>query len=323
MTVRSIVRSTALIGAVVLGTPVLGTQAALAGGDPTGVWMNDSGEGAIEITPCGSKMCGRLVWIKNKADIKRGCGKQIIGEVAKVGSSTWDNGWIYSPEKKRKFDVELKPLSNGNLKVTGYMGSKMFSQSFIWKPAPGDLMRCDGSGTIMASADPKADVAKSADQKPKSNVASTSEKSKGEKVALTEPTAPPSALGGPKGEPATEPAAEIIPPKPVPAVRPPKPVTEDKEEVAAAEPNLLPGDPPRGNVAEGVTTDGEAAADATPDDAASSEDDEEPAATPRLSRLAQRLRELEQETGYGLKKTGSGKCLLKVPYATIEIPCKK
>lgn len=327
---------------------VAGALPALAAGDPTGVWMNDSGEGAIEIKPCGKKMCGTLVWIKNAADVKRGCNKQIIGDVAKVGSSTWDNGWIYSPEKKRKYDVELKPLPNGKLKVTGYMGSKLFSQSFVWKKAPDDLMRCDGSGTILAAATPKPD-AKDASDKPASKKSETKSDSKvaakidapvdapaakitdansgtraadAQKAPLPGGTAP-SALGGPDlaEEPATSRA--IVPPKPVPAVRPEKDESAPQQDVAEVEPNLLPVDPPRGDIAADGSDEGTDSERSKGKRQNRDEADDAEVETPRLSRLAARLREIERETGYGLKETSRGKCLLKVPYATIEIPCKK
>ncbi len=63
---------------------------------------------------------------------------------------TWDNGWIYSPEKKKKYDVELKPLSDGNLRVKGYAGTKLFSKTMIWTPAPADLVRCGDEQTAAA-----------------------------------------------------------------------------------------------------------------------------------------------------------------------------
>ncbi len=82
------------------------SESASAAPDPTGIWMNDTGRGAVEIKPCGNALCGNVVWVKAATDAS-GCGKQIIGDVAPVGGGRWDNGWIYSPEKGRKYDVEL------------------------------------------------------------------------------------------------------------------------------------------------------------------------------------------------------------------------
>jgi uncharacterized protein (DUF2147 family) len=139
------IRSTSIIAG--LGLTLLSLAPVQAAGDPTGVWLNDTGRGAIEIKPCGNGLCGHVVWVKDTSDSK-GCGRQIIGEARQMGSGLWDGGWIYSPEKKKKYDVELKPLANGNLRVKGYAGTKLFSRTMIWKPAPADLVRCDASETI-------------------------------------------------------------------------------------------------------------------------------------------------------------------------------
>lgn len=113
-----------------------------AAGDPTGVWLDDSGRGAIEIKSCGKSYCGHVVWTRDTSDAK-GCGRQMIGDVTSSDGSVFDGGWIYSPERKKNYDVELKPLSGDRLQVTGYAGVKLFSKTFVWTRAPGDLKRCD------------------------------------------------------------------------------------------------------------------------------------------------------------------------------------
>ncbi|MFN0219878.1 MAG: DUF2147 domain-containing protein, partial [Hyphomicrobium sp.] len=123
------IRRTATALSSVLAGLTLTATLALAGADPTGVWLNDTGRGAIEIKPCGDKLCGHVVWVKDETDAKKGCGRQIIGDAKSVGGGRWDNGWIYSPEKKRNYDVELKPMDDGNLRVTGYAGVKFLSKT--------------------------------------------------------------------------------------------------------------------------------------------------------------------------------------------------
>lgn len=130
---------------------------AFAATDPTGVWLNDTGRGAVEISKCGSNLCGKVVWVKDSAD-SDGCGKQILGDVAPVGGGVYDNGWIYSPERKKKYDVELTPLNNGTLKVMGYAGMKFLSKTMIWKKAPADLVRCDKEDTVAAAAPEKTEA---------------------------------------------------------------------------------------------------------------------------------------------------------------------
>src|SRR5262245_50159095 len=33
-----------------------------------GVWYDDTGQGAIELSPCGDRLCGRVVWLKKPVD---------------------------------------------------------------------------------------------------------------------------------------------------------------------------------------------------------------------------------------------------------------
>lgn len=127
-------------------------EIASAGVDPVGIWLDDTGRGAVEIKPCGNALCGNVVWVKSTSDTD-GCGKQIIGDVTPAGSGHWDHGWIYSPEKGRKYDVELTPLSNGDLRVVGYAGLKFLSRTMIWKPAPADLQLCSGGAPNNSGGD--------------------------------------------------------------------------------------------------------------------------------------------------------------------------
>lgn len=124
-------------------TTLAATTPAFAAGSPTGVWIDDSGRGAIEISSCGKALCGKVVWVKSARD-KSGCGESILGGVRDQGGGRWDGGWIYSPEHGRKFDVELTPVGADKLRVLGYAGIKMFGETHTWKRAPANLERCDG-----------------------------------------------------------------------------------------------------------------------------------------------------------------------------------
>jgi uncharacterized protein (DUF2147 family) len=160
---------------------LLGSATIAAAQSPVGIWLDDSGEGAVEIRECGDgKLCGKLVWLKDPENSKA-CGTAIIGDAAKTGDS-WDGGWIYSPEKKSKYDVELTPDGQDKLTVLGYAGTKLFSREMTWTRAPADLKRCDvqeaNSAPTAASPPGKAPAAAEA----------ASDKAAG---AATEAVAPP------------------------------------------------------------------------------------------------------------------------------------
>lgn len=124
----------------------MGVSATQAGSDVLGIWIDHTGRGGVEVKECGSNLCGHLVWLKEGTD-KRGCGLQIIGNARSVGKDLWDGGWILDPEDNKKYSVELKLLGSDRLRVVGYMGSKLFSETMTWKRAPSDLKRCDADQT--------------------------------------------------------------------------------------------------------------------------------------------------------------------------------
>jgi uncharacterized protein (DUF2147 family) len=113
----------------------------LAASEPTGLWYDQTGRGAVEITKCGANLCGRLVWLKDQSN-GGACGVQIIGNVKPAAGGAWDGGWIYDPEEDAKYSVEITPLGAGKLKVMGYAGSKFLSETMIWRRAPANLERC-------------------------------------------------------------------------------------------------------------------------------------------------------------------------------------
>lgn len=133
------------IRTVSLGLAALAATAVGAAADsgPTGVWLDAAGRGAVEIAPCGEggALCGRVVWVKSATHQKR-CGEQILGSLTKGGNGTWGDGWIYSPDRGRKFDVELKQVGDDKLRVIGWAGIRMFSETHYWKRASSDLVKC-------------------------------------------------------------------------------------------------------------------------------------------------------------------------------------
>ena len=123
---------------------------------PLGVWMDQTGRGAVEITDCGGRLCGRLVWFKDASNSKEGCNFQIIGDVKPVAGNKWDGGWIVDPEKdpNKRYDVEITPVGDQKLKVMGYAGVKFLSETMIWTRARGDLQKCGPDTTRAPDAAP-------------------------------------------------------------------------------------------------------------------------------------------------------------------------
>ncbi len=138
----------------------------------TGLWIDHTGRGAVEITDCGGKLCGHVAWLKDAKNNDQ-CGKQIIGNVESVGTNEWDHGWIYDPDRDSKYDVALSTVGTDKLKVVGYAGTKWLSETYTWKRASADLQKCGTSGDSAkvtaptpAAADKPAETAKKDEVKP-------------------------------------------------------------------------------------------------------------------------------------------------------------
>lgn len=265
-------------------------ESASAASDPTGIWINDTGRGAIEIKPCGNALCGNVVWVKDASDAK-GCGKQIIGDAAPAGDGRWDNGWIYSPERGRKYNVELTPLANGKLQVMGYAGLRFLSRTMIWTRAPADLQLCGQTGVKteqQAAVQPNANAAVKPDA-----------------------TTPPVALAPPAAKPAPEtPSAEASKGAAAPA-----PATNDTSEASKA-PSTPP---PSENVAKAPAAQPpashDAAKDPAPNDRTASADEGSG------SDLENKLNSLG--LGKVFTKTKSGKCKIDLPWVKVTVDCEQ
>ncbi len=161
----------ALHGAAV-AIAMMSAAAARADNSATGLWIDHTGRGAVEITECNGKLCGHVAWVQDAKNSDQ-CGKQIIGNVKPVGKNKWDNGWIYDPDSGSKYDVELTPVGTEKLKVVGYAGTKWLSETYTWKRAPADLQKCNTAGDSAkattpapATADKPAETAKKDEAKP-------------------------------------------------------------------------------------------------------------------------------------------------------------
>ena len=127
--------------AAILAGVTVAAAPALAGTSPTGIWIDHTGRGAVEIKQCGKNLCGNVVWLEDGANADA-CGLQILGNVKPVARNRRDNGWIYDPDKDAKYDVEITVLRSGKLKILGYAGTKWFSETMFWTRAPANLQLC-------------------------------------------------------------------------------------------------------------------------------------------------------------------------------------
>ncbi len=219
---------------------LIGTAAAQAASDPTGLWFDHNGRGAVEIAPCGSGKgyCGYVVHVTDPKNTKR-CGMQILGNVTNSGG-----GWIYSPDRGKKYTVELTRLSDDKLRVVGNAGS-FFSKTYTWKRAPDDVARC-GETTAAAPAPAKPAPVKKAEVAPKHDEDTAEQPTKTRSLGGGATSASMALIAAPKrrnaetvevaaaeSEPAQETKPAVIEER---AAAPEAPAVEEKKAVAAEAP---------------------------------------------------------------------------------------
>lgn len=160
---------------------------AWAGAAPTGLWIDHTGRGGVEITRCGDRLCGHVAWLKD-AKNSEACGVQVIGDAKPMRNGTWDRGWIYDPDAESKYDVELTPIGSKKLRVMGYAGTKFLSETMMWKRAPVGLKKCSKPGSEKAAAADVADKPVKTSQSANKAAKPTSKKPKVKTADLTPET---------------------------------------------------------------------------------------------------------------------------------------
>jgi uncharacterized protein (DUF2147 family) len=139
-----LVRRTTLACLAVLAAGVGVAQPPSA--DVTGLWIDHTGQGAVEIAQCGARICGRVVWLKNpdhkSKSGKRICGAQVLGDLQPRPNNAWEDGWIYNPEDEERFSAALKLQNANTLTVLGYLGFKLLGETFTWRRSTAPLDRC-------------------------------------------------------------------------------------------------------------------------------------------------------------------------------------
>jgi uncharacterized protein (DUF2147 family) len=111
----------------------------------TGVWLTESGNLEVEITPCGQAMCGTVVKVlANRsmnnpngevADAQPVLGLKILSDFTPAGDGEL-KGHIYNRENGKTYSCVLSLVSADQLKVHSYVGLRLFGKTQIWSRVP-------------------------------------------------------------------------------------------------------------------------------------------------------------------------------------------
>lgn len=115
---------------------------------PVGTWTNEDKEARFEIYKCGSKLCGKIVWLKEplrdgKPKLDRSNpdknlqNRPILGLVFMqnfefADDNKWDNGTIYDPKSGKTYSCYMKVLGKDQMEVKGYIGISLIGRTQNW-----------------------------------------------------------------------------------------------------------------------------------------------------------------------------------------------
>jgi uncharacterized protein (DUF2147 family) len=104
--------------------------------DPTGVWLTEAGDAKIQVSKCGSGICGTIVWLKAPIDPATGkpqvddknkdpalahrpiIGLNIFNGMKPVADNKW-SGHIYNADNGKTYASDVTLAASRKLEVRG------------------------------------------------------------------------------------------------------------------------------------------------------------------------------------------------------------
>lgn len=113
---------------------------------PIGVWLFQNNRFAIEINPCGDKLCGKVSWLKAPLDAqglprsdsmntdptlrsRPVMGLTILNGLHRLADGTWEGGEIYNPDDGAHYEASMSMNNDGTLRVCAYLGIPMLGKT--------------------------------------------------------------------------------------------------------------------------------------------------------------------------------------------------
>ncbi len=125
--------------------------------DVAGIWMTDDGDGAVDIRPCGTGLCGYIHSIlrlphperpalddRNTNAALRGrplCGLQVLGGLHAGAPGQWSGGWIYDPKAGKTYDLDIT-LQDQQLSVHGTLQGTFLGRTVTWNRPAAPPAKC-------------------------------------------------------------------------------------------------------------------------------------------------------------------------------------
>jgi len=116
-----------------------------------GLWLDEKGEGRIEVAPCGEHLCGTIVWLLEPFDDdgretrdtenpdpalrdRKVLGLRVLEGVNPKPDKKgyWKGGRIYDPDNGKTYRCTLSLDEQGNMKLRGFIGISLIGRNSYW-----------------------------------------------------------------------------------------------------------------------------------------------------------------------------------------------
>ena len=109
-------------------------------GEPTGVWLTQSGDARVKVSKCGGGICGVIVWLKDPINPATGkpqvddknhnpslarrpmIGLPLFSGMHATGPNKW-SGQIYNADDGKSYESHISVSSPDTLRVEGCVGA--------------------------------------------------------------------------------------------------------------------------------------------------------------------------------------------------------
>jgi uncharacterized protein (DUF2147 family) len=116
---------------------------------PVGLWYAEGGAAEVAVEPCGSELCGRVVWLRSPFD-EDGCevrdqnnpepalrerpliGLEILRGLTRGHDGTWTSGRIYDPTSGNTYSCNLTLEGEDRVRLRGYVGIPFLGRTATW-----------------------------------------------------------------------------------------------------------------------------------------------------------------------------------------------
>ncbi len=117
--------------------------------DVENIWLTEGGKSHVKIEPCGERLCGEIVWLRepnrddgsakldrrNEDKSLRGrpiLGLQVLTDFEDEGGGTWRGGEIYNPEDGKTYSSKLELVDSNTLEVSGCVFFGLLCKTQTW-----------------------------------------------------------------------------------------------------------------------------------------------------------------------------------------------